>query len=649
MGICQSCAFLREVDNENPKGNEQLKMILPKQYLHENLITNPEESNDENKTNDKKKNTALKLTKSRTLSMDEEKINNQDKDKPNAAVENKRKESKKDDKHSSTNSIRRSESFNGKKEIKIEKLLSKKDNQNEKENSQMRESIRKSRNFKRRRGKSTTIMENSNVVRQLFLVQMSIPVPQELLVVETKGNPSDKYVKGKRIGSGTFGVVFEAKNIIFNNLVAMKVIPKQVDMDNLYIKNEIDILKKLSHPNIVRIFEFYESTNNFYLINEFCDGGELFNMINKNNFNEQQLSIIFYQVFSGLCYLHENKIFHRDLKPENILISQKEKDLLTDEEYLWIKIIDFGTAKIFEKNKKERAIVGSAYYIAPEVLNQDYNEKCDTWSVGVILYMFLTGHAPFDGKNNEEIIHSIRTKNLDFLDKKLSKRSPEVTDLVKGLLEKDTKKRLSAKDALNHIWFKTFNGRKLFQNFKQKDIEPYIDNLFNYTFHSKIQQLVIAFLVHNLPSTNSSTNILKLYRFFNDSGDCKLTKEESIKGLSNYRDSLEVAEKVDHLFLLLDSDNNGYIDGYIEFEEFLRACIDKKELLKEEYLKYAYKFMDKENKGNLTVQDVNNLFCEGSNKLFEIAISKDISDVDEDGDGNINFQEFKKLMTKTLK
>jgi calcium-dependent protein kinase len=645
MGICQSCAFLREVDNENPKGNEQLKMILPKQYLHENLITNPEESNDENKTSDKKKNTALKLTKSRTLSMDEEKINNQDKDKPNAAVENKRKESKKDDKHSSNNSIRRSESFNSKKEIKIEKLLSKKDNQNEKENNQMRESIRKSRNFKRRRGKSTTIMENSNVVRQLFLVQMSIPVPQELLVVETKGNPSDKYVKGKRIGSGTFGVVFEAKNIIFNNLVAMKVIPKQVDMDNLYIKNEIDILKKLSHPNIVRIFEFYESTNNFYLINEFCDGGELFNMINKNNFNEQQLSIIFYQVFSGLCYLHENKIFHRDLKPENILISQKEKDLLTDEEYLWIKIIDFGTAKIFEKNKKERAIVGSAYYIAPEVLNQDYNEKCDTWSVGVILYMFLTGHAPFDGKNNEEIIHSIRTKNLDFLDKKLSKRSPEVTDLVKGLLEKDTKKRLSAKDALNHIWFKTFNGRKLFQNFKQKDIEPYIDNLFNYTFHSKIQQLVIAFLVHNLPSTNSSTNILKLYRFFNDSGDCKLTKEELIKGLSNYRDSLEVAEKVDHLFLLLDSDNN----GYIEFEEFLRACIDKKELLKEEYLKYAYKFMDKENKGNLTVQDVNNLFCEGSNKLFEIAISKDISDVDEDGDGNINFQEFKKLMTKTLK
>ena len=237
MGLCQSCAFLREVDSEKPKDNDQLKMIFPKKYLHENLITNPEESNDENQSGDKKKNTALKITKSRSLSMDEEKNNIQDKDKPNVAVENKQKESKKDDKQSSTNTVKRSESFNGKKEIKMEKLLSKKDNQNEKEINQIRESIQKSRNFKRRRGKSTTIMENTNVVRQLFLVQMSIPVPQELLVVETKGNPSDKYVKGKRIGSGTFGVVFEAKNIIFNNLVAMKVIPKQVDMDNLYIKN----------------------------------------------------------------------------------------------------------------------------------------------------------------------------------------------------------------------------------------------------------------------------------------------------------------------------------------------------------------------------------------------------------------------------
>jgi len=498
--------------------------------------------------------------------------------------------------------------------------------------------------FQRRKKKSTTLMENSKILQQLFLAEMSIPISQELLVLQQKGNPSDKYIRGKKIGKGTFGTVYESKNIIFNNKVAMKIIPKDYHMDNLLIKNEIDILKKLSHPNIVRIYEFYESNNCFYIINEFCPEGELYDYINNSKLNEQQLAVIFYQVFSGLKYLHENNILHRDLKPENILISKKEKDLLDDEEYFWIQIIDFGTAKIFENDKNENSIVGSAYYIAPEVLNKDYNEKCDTWSVGVILYMFLVGRPPFNGKDNVEIVESIKTKNYDENNPKLLTRSPEVRDLIKHLIEKDVNKRLSAKEALNHEWFKKYNGRKLFGNFQEKDIQPYINNLFNYTFNSKIQQLVIAFLVHNLPHTESSHNILKMYRYFNKAGDCRLTKEELKNGLNKYRNEGEVNEKVDNLFLLLDGDNN----GYIEFEEFLRACIDKKEILNDEYLKYAFKFLDKQNKNMLSAQQINSAFLVGNNKLFEIAITNALNGVDENGDGMINFEEFKILMLKTM-
>ena len=366
--------------------------------------------------------------------------------------------------------------------------------------------------------------------------------------------------------------------------------------------------------------------------------------MDKNNFNEQQLSIIFYQVLSGLCYLHENNILHRDLKPENILISKKEIDLLDDKEYFWIQIIDFGTAKIFENDKNENLVVGSPYYIAPEVLNKDYNEKCDTWSVGVILYMFLTGRPPFNGADSEEIVNSINTKNYDESNPKLQSRSEEVRDLIKHLLEKDTNKRLSAKEALNHEWFKKFNGRKLFGNFQSKDIQPYIDNLFNYTFNSKIQQLVIAFLVHNLPPTESSYNILKLFRYFNKSGDCKLTKEELINGLYKYRDKEEVDEKVDNLIFMLDGDNN----GYIEYEEFLRACIDKKEILTDEYLKYAFKFLDKDNQNLLSAEQINSAFLVGNNKLFEAAITKVINELDGNEDGKINFKEFKQLMLKTM-
>ena len=670
--FCQGCErFL--INQEIEKSKDQTKqsgIVLPKQYVEipkeetetEEIIPYKDDKNQANyeypKT--KAKSVHISSSKEKNKEKDNIKIKSYLKSKSMKVIDKNSKGSQSEKlilekKIENPNNRRekRSHSLTNKKNLcdyDFEKYFSKnKNHQKNEEKNSIFNKISENQNterpfYKRKQKKSTTLMENSNILKQLFLVQMSIPVSQELLITKQKGNPTDKYLRGRKLGNGTFGVVYEAKNVLFNNFVAMKVIRKNECMDNVLIKNEIDILKKLSHPNIVRIYEFYESDNNFYLINENCEGGELYNYINNSTLNEQQLSVIFYQVFSGLCYLHENNILHRDMKPENILISKKEKDLLSDEEYFWIQIIDFGTAKIFEQNKSENSIVGSAYYIAPEVLNQDYNEKCDTWSVGVILYMFLVGRPPFNGRSNEEIINSIKTKNLDENNEKLLQRSPEVRDLVKGLLEKDTSKRLSAKEALNHKWFKKFNGRKLFGNFMEKDIEPYIDNLFNYTFHSKIQQLVIAFLVHNLPTTESSKNILKLYRYFNEAGDCKLTKEELINGLSKYRDRKEVVTKVDSLFLLLDSDNN----GNIEYEEFLRACIDKKEILTEEYLKYAFKFLDKENKGSLSVDEINNAFLEKENKLFEIAITKDINDVDQDGDGIINFNEFKILMTNTM-
>ena len=494
--------------------------------------------------------------------------------------------------------------------------------------------------FKRKKKKSTTLMENTKVIKQLFNVEMSIPISPTLLIMEQKGNPSENYTRGEKIGDGSFGSVYKAKNILFNSTVAMKVIDKNDDMDEIIIKNEMNTLKKLSHPNIVKIYEFYQSDNCYYLINEFLKEGNIHDYINKGNLSEQQLSVIFYQIFTGLSYLHENNIYHKDIKPENILISKKESDLLTDEEYFWIQIMDYGYAKLFEDNKKENT-AGNIYYLAPEVLDKEYNEKSDIWSVGIILYMFLVGKAPFDGLNNEEIMNSIKTKEYNVNNEKLNHFSEEIRDLLKGLLNKNSEDRLSAKQALNHQWFKKFNGRKLFGNFREKEIQPYIDNLFNYTFNSKIQQLVMAFLVRNLPSIDSSIKILKLYRYFNIAGDCKLTKNELITGLSKYRDEDEVTKKVVNLFLLLDGDNN----GFIEFEEFLRACIDKKEILTEDNLKYAFKFLDKEDRETLSVQQILSAFSIGDNKLFEIAISKDINDVDEDGDGNINFKEFKHMLT----
>ena len=499
--------------------------------------------------------------------------------------------------------------------------------------------------FQRSNQKSATLIHKNNniLMEKLRGVEMKISVIQETLITQKFGDPDKYYKKIKDLGSGSYGSVYKAKNIIMENTVAIKMIEKVQEnmIDDMEIKNEINILKTLSHPNIVKIYEFFDTPLYYYLVTEYCKKGELFAYIT-NVYNERQLAVLFYQVFSGLCYLHEKKILHRDLKLENLMISEIEKEVVTGEEYFWIKIIDFGTAKIFEKNKTEKAVIGSSYYIAPEVLKQKYNEKCDTWSVGVILYMTLVGVAPFDGKTDDDIIKRIKIGKYNKTTERFVKHSEEVKDLVSKLLEKNIEKRLSAKEALNHPWFQKFGGRNLFCNFKPEDIKPYIENLFHYKYNSKLQELVIAFLVHNLSNNDETLIILKMFRYFNISGDCKLTKLELTQGLYSYKGKEEVDEMVDIIFKRLDGDNN----GYIEYEEFIRACIDKKTLMTKEKLKFAFRFLDKDNTKTLNAQKILKSFLAEPNKELEAVFNITLKEVDKDSDGIINFNEFVELMQK---
>jgi calcium-dependent protein kinase len=498
--------------------------------------------------------------------------------------------------------------------------------------------------FNRKQRKSVTLIHNNFLLNEkLRGVEMNIPVMQETFIIPKFGDPDKYYKKIKDLGSGSYGSVYQAKNLIMDNIVAIKMIEKVQEnmVDDLEIKNEVNILKSLSHPNIVKIYEFFDTVIYYYIVTEYCKRGELFSYIT-NVYNERQLAVLFYQVFSGLCYLHEKKILHRDLKLENLMVSEVEKDLVTGEEYFWIKIIDFGTAKIFQKNKTEKTIIGSSYYIAPEVLRKKYNEKCDTWSVGVILYMTLAGCAPFDGEDDHEIIKSIKIGKYNKNDERFSKHSPEVKDLLNKLLERNIDKRLSAKEALNHPWFEKYGGRNLFSNFKPEDIKPYIENLFNYKYNSKLQELVIAFLVHNLSNNDETLIILKMFRYFNKSGDCKLTKKELTQGLYSYKDKDEVDEMVDVIFNRLDGDNN----GFIEYEEFLRACLDKKNLMTREKLKYAFRFLDKDNTKTLNAQKILQTFLTKPNKELEAVFNITLNEVDKDSDGIIDFDEFVELMQK---
>lgn len=496
--------------------------------------------------------------------------------------------------------------------------------------------------FKRRNKRSVTGVDKSQLNKKLIKFEKSIRILTENLIIQQKGNLNENYEIIKKIGVGTLGTVYKAKNKYLKNIVAIKMIKKENENDNEIIK-ELNKLKKLSHPNIVKIHEFYCSQKYHQIITEYCKKGD-FNKYIRNNLTEKQLAVIFYQIFSGLCYLHNNKIIHGNIKLKNIMFLTKEEDNQTKEEYFWVKIIDFSIDKIFNKNKQD-SLEYSSYYKAPELFQNNCSDKTDIWSVGIILFLALTGKVPFDGKTDDEISNKIQNYPYNDLEPMLLAHSSEARDLLDKLLEKDMKKRISAREALNHKWFKNYHGRAMFSNFRLDEIQQYIHNLCSYCSESKISQLVLAFLVHNIPISTSTYNILKLFRLFNISGDCKLTKEELKKGLYNYRNEEQVNGIVDELFLILDVGNKGYIG----FEEFYRACVYKKELLTKENIWYAFKFLDEKNTNTIELPTLMKAFDAEPNKMLEAVFNKTLNKEDNNNTGIMTFQEFEEMMLNTMK
>ena len=487
------------------------------------------------------------------------------------------------------------------------------------------------------------IVRNSNLSRERpdfnnLKEESRISISNRLFINEIKEIPETKYTIKKLLGVGSFGRVFLAQNIYTSEYIAMKEIPKTSEdlLTDSEIIDEIEILKNLDHPDIVRIMEFYNTEKYYYIINEYCPGGELFDQVNKI-FSETQIAVMFRQILSGLAYLHSNNIIHRDLKLENILIKEIEKSKETNEDLFVLKIIDFGTAKIFDKNKKAKAIVGSSYYIAPEVLNKKYNRECDLWSAGVILYMFIVGEPPFNGKDDREIMEKVKKGNYSKKYERWLNASNEVKDLISKLLIYEPERRLTALDALKHPWFKVTNSSMLYNNISKEEVLKCVQNLLSYKISSKFQELVLAYIVHNTPRPKEAKTAIKLFKLANKNEDGKLSRKELKETLLNFV-SEEFLSNYDEIFSILDGDNNGYID----YEEFLRATLDRKFFINDNVLKFAFKFFDKEDTGYISRDKIMSYFV--GTKMNEELFSSIFDEIDINKTGKIDFEKFKEMM-----
>ena len=279
---------------------------------------------------------------------------------------------------------------------------------------------------------------------------------------------SDYEIK-ETIGKGTFSIVKLGINKITNEKVAIKILKKkkmQKNKDKLRLEREINILKRLHHINLIKIHKISEETDNYFIVMEYCENGELFNyIVAHERLSEEETAYFFYQLINGLDYIHHKNIVHRDLKPENLLLSQGNI----------LKIVDFGLSNYYYPEEQLLSTpCGSPCYASPEmVCGNKYNGfKIDVWSCGIIIFAMICGYLPFEDPNNEILFKKIMKCKVDYPEY----LSEEVLDILNKIIVIDPNKRINIEQIRQHPFY--LKGKNEFKK-KHKDLieqVEYIDS-----------------------------------------------------------------------------------------------------------------------------------------------------------------------------
>jgi calcium-dependent protein kinase len=429
------------------------------------------------------------------------------------------------------------------------------------------------------------------------------------------------------LGHGSYGAVKKVRHKQLGEERAMKIVKKSSSSS----QNEIEILKKISHPNIISIYEIFEDSINYYIMTEFLQGGELFEMITvQHTFNEIDAAKVMKQLLNGINFLHNKNICHRDLKPENIMLVNKN-----DRNYE-LKIIDFGTATDYQSGKKLTRFIGTSYYISPEVLRESYDEKCDIWSCGVIFYILLTGYPPFNGNSNKEIFQNIKHQKLEYDTEEWKDISQDAIDLVKKMLDRKPEKRLSAEACLNHRWFKVLENQ---EKTSQKNIRNIslraIERMSNFVQQNRLKQAVLQFISTQFNLQTEGQKLKQLFMQFDPNERGVITKHDFKLTLVSLFGEIEAERLTEVIFGDIDLDGS----GEVSYNEFITSILDEQSLVTNERLAKAFKMFDKDNSGKISVEEIRSIFGGEASKWKKI-----IQEVDLNSDGEIDFKEFKTMM-----
>ncbi|OEH76491.1 CAM CDPK domain-containing protein [Cyclospora cayetanensis] len=356
---------------------------------------------------------------------------------------------------------------------------------------------------------------------------------------------TDLFTFAKKLGSGSFGDVhrvIEKRQSPFDFLASLCVygclgasssglerVIKTINKDRSQvpleqIEAEIEVLKSLDHPNIIKIFEVFDDYHNVYIVMETCEGGELLQrLIDAQNrgsaLTEKSVSEIMRQLMNALAYFHSKHVAHKDLKPENVLFQDSSPDSP-------IKVIDFGLAELFEKtDAHSKNAAGTALYMAPEVFMRYLSLKCDIWSAGVMMYFLLTGCLPFIGNTIEEVKDKVCNSEPDYA-RECAHLTGEAVSLLKWMLIKPEDERPTATEVLKHPWFNQANVKVI-------QISPLIcENMKKYMRQSHLKNALVNMMVHQLNVTGPQIRqINDIFRQLDKDGDGTISHTELTEGL----------------------------------------------------------------------------------------------------------------------
>jgi len=438
----------------------------------------------------------------------------------------------------------------------------------------------------------------------------------------------------KKLGEGSYGSVCKGKNKSTSQIRAVKTIGKAQMKNVERFKQEIALMKMMDHPNIIKLFESFEDRKNVYLILELCTGGELFDrIIEAGHFTETQAATLMQQMIRGVYYMHENKVAHRDLKPENFLFSNK--DAIDKKENI-LKIIDFGLSCKFEPGQVLTTRAGTPYYVAPQVLQGRYNHMCDTWTLGVIMYVMLSGFPPFHGDTDPQVLAKVKAGKYSFNHPEWQDVSEDAKDLIKKLLIMKQEDRFSAEQALNHTWIKNTAPKAK----KVALTAGFVNKLRCFRSQNKLKKAALHVIAGQLDDTQIKA-LRDIFMALDANGDGLLTAAEMRTGMQK-SGLKEVPADLQQILEDVDSDGSGVID----YTEFLAATLDKHSYMQRDVCWAAFRIFDKNGDGKISMDELKAVINDGEVKGMTNVqtLASIMQEMDKNGDGLIDFEEFMGMM-----